>query len=42
MSRTFRLAYANAIIRLLWLDGLLTPDERNKMMEDNEKYFLLG
>jgi hypothetical protein len=36
-SKEVRLAYANAIVDKLWMKGLLTDEERNKIKILNEK-----
>lgn len=36
-SKEVRLAYANAIVDKLWMKGLLTDEEKNKIKILNEK-----
>jgi len=39
-ERLFRIALANAIIEKLWLKGLLTDNEKKKIIEKNNISFL--
>ena len=36
-SKEIRIAYANAIVDKLWMKGLITDEERNKIKILNEK-----
>ena len=35
-NKVFRLAYANVIVRKLWIKGLISEEERDKLMEKNK------
>jgi len=39
-SKAIKLAVANAIVQDLWVKGLITIEERDKIMEKNTNYFL--
>ena len=39
-NKIFRLAYANAIVRKLWIKRLISEEERDKLIEKNESCFI--
>ena len=39
-NKIFRLAYANVIVRKLWIKGLISEEERDKLIEKNISCFV--
>lgn len=39
-NKVFRLAYANVIVRKLWIKGLISEEERDKLMGKNKSCFI--